>query len=138
MYEELKNLRPHQKVNHFPGCGYITNKVNLATTNIKYIPPAFKLPTDKQKLLDYSKNNPNKSFVQKNNDHRDISIKSIKDIDLDKEGTFVQEYVDKPLLVNGHRFDIGIYTVITSVDPLLNLHLQWRGSLKVCIYLMGF
>lgn len=28
LYSNLNNLKPYQKVNHFPGCGYITNKVN--------------------------------------------------------------------------------------------------------------
>ncbi|XP_018577054.1 tubulin polyglutamylase TTLL6 isoform X2 [Anoplophora glabripennis] len=118
LHSQLNNLKPHQKVNHFPGCGYITNKVDLATSGLKYIPPAFKLPVDKEKFLEYSSKYSNISFVQKNNDHRNIQIRKISDIDLDKEGTFLQEYVDKPLLVSGHRFDIGIYTVITSVDPL--------------------
>lgn len=118
LYPQLNNLKSHQKINHFPGCGYITNKVDLATSGLQYIPPAFKLPVDKEKLLQYSSTYPNISFVQKNNDHRNIKIKKIDDIDLNKEGTFLQEYIDKPLLVSGHKFDIGIYTVITSVDPL--------------------
>lgn len=27
LQSSLRNLKPHQRVNHFPGCGYITNKV---------------------------------------------------------------------------------------------------------------
>lgn len=118
LYTQLSNLRPHQKVNHFPGSGYITNKVELATSGLKYIPPAFKLPQDKSKLLEYARSNNNVTFVQKNNDHRNIKIVKIDDIDLNKEGTFIQEFIDKPLLVNGHKFDIGIYTIITSIHPL--------------------
>lgn len=118
LYSELSHLRPNQKVNHFPGSGYLTNKVNLATSGLQYIPLAFKLPSDKDKLLEHATNNPNITFVQKNNDHRNIRVVKIDGIDLDKEGTFIQEFVDKPLLVNGHRFDIGIYTVITSIQPL--------------------
>lgn len=33
-------------------------------------------------------------------------------------GTFVQEYIDDPYLMDGYRFDIGIYAVLTSIDPL--------------------
>lgn len=47
------SLKPHQKVNHFPGSGYITNKVSLATSSMKHIPKAFHLPKDKKKFLDY-------------------------------------------------------------------------------------
>lgn len=115
---QLKHLKPHQMVNHFPGCGYITNKVDLAVSGLKYIPPAFKLPGGKEKLLEYAAKQPNVSFVEKNNDHRNIHIKTLSEIDLDGEGTFVQEYVDRPLLVSGYKFDIGIYTIITSIDPL--------------------
>lgn len=115
---QLKSLKPHQKVNHFPGCGYITNKVDLAISGLKYIPPAFKLPAGKEKLLEYAEKHPNVSFVEKNNDHRNIHIRKLSEIDLNAEGTFVQEFVDKPLLVSGYKFDIGIYTIITSIDPL--------------------
>lgn len=118
LQSKLRQLEPHQKVNHIPGCGYITNKVDLATTKLKYIPPAFKLPIDKDTLLEYAKNHPNTNFVQKNNDHRNIRIQNIADIDMNTEGTFIQEFVDNPLLVSGYKFDIGIYTIITSVDPL--------------------
>lgn len=118
LYQQLKNLKPHQRVNHFPGSGYITTKVDLATTDSKYIPPAFKLPGDKEKLLKYAEQYQNSKFVQKNNHHRNIKVEDIHHLDLDTEGTFIQKFVDNPLLINGHKFDIGIYTVITSVDPL--------------------
>lgn len=46
-------LASHQKVNHFPGSGFITNKVNLATSGLKHIPKAFNLPNEKDKFLSY-------------------------------------------------------------------------------------
>lgn len=42
-----------------------------------------------------------------------------KELDLEKSGSFIQEYVSDPYLVDGRKFDIGIYTVITSLDPLV-------------------
>lgn len=119
LYSILNNLKDHQRVNHFPGSGYITNKVDLATSNLKYIPPAFKLPDHKEALLKYLGEKKSVQFVQKNNDHRHIKLKNILDINLDEaNGTFVQEYISSPFLVSGYKFDIGIYTIITSVDPL--------------------
>ncbi|KAK5647638.1 hypothetical protein RI129_002530 [Pyrocoelia pectoralis] len=118
LYSELKNLRSHQKVNKFPGSGYITNKVELATTEMKYIPPAFRLPKDKLKLLKYVEANPKKKFVEKNNYHRNIRIRNITNINLDGNDTFVQEFVDNPLIISGYKFDIGVYVIFTSVDPL--------------------
>lgn len=118
LYSQLNNLKSHQKVNHFPGCGYITNKVDLSTSGVKNMPLAFKLPHDKDKLLDYVNENPDKLFVQKSNAHRGIKIEPIKTLDLNSNETFIQEYVDKPFLVDGYKFDIGVYTIITSIKPL--------------------
>lgn len=118
LYPRLHQLKSHQRVNHFPGCGFITNKVDLSTTDLKYIPKAFKLPADRDKFVAYTEQNPDILFVQKHNQHRHIQIKRMNEIEFDKNETFLQEYVGKPLLVDGHKFDIGIYVMITSVDPL--------------------
>lgn len=61
---------------------------------------------------------PHKMFVQKSNDHRGIKIETIETLDLKSNDSFVQEYIDKPFLVDGYKFDIGVYTIITSIDPL--------------------
>lgn len=56
--------------------------------------------------------------MQKSNHHRGIQILNVQELDLSANGTFVQEYVDRPLLVDGYKFDIGVYTTLTSVEPL--------------------
>ncbi|XP_053688169.1 probable tubulin polyglutamylase ttll-15 [Sabethes cyaneus] len=114
----LHHLKPHQLVNHFPGSGYITNKVDLSTTDIRYVPKAFKLPSETKEFKGFALKNPTKMFVQKNNQHRHIQIKKLEEIDFGNNETFIQEFIDNPLLVDGYKFDIGVYTVITSVDPL--------------------
>lgn len=118
LYPKLHQMKSHQRVNHFPACGFITNKVDLSTSDLKYIPKAFRLPEDREKFENYAKENPKKLFVQKHNQHRHICIKSIDEIDFNDNNTFIQEFIDKPLLVDGHKFDIGVYVIITSVDPL--------------------
>ncbi|XP_014212428.1 tubulin polyglutamylase TTLL6 [Copidosoma floridanum] len=117
LHSSLSRLKSHQRVNHFPGCGYITNKVDLSTSHGKSIPVAFKVPEDREALLRYAKEHPNKRFVQKSNAHRGIKIKRVEELNLTAAGSFVQEFVEKPFLVDGYKFDVGIYTVITSVDP---------------------
>ncbi|XP_025205839.1 tubulin polyglutamylase ttll6 isoform X1 [Melanaphis sacchari] len=114
----FSDLKPHQKVNHFPGVGFITNKIDLAISDIKYVPPAFQMPQEKSKFFTFVKKNPHKLFVQKQNNHRGIKIKSIGGLDFNSSGTFIQEYIDNPLLIDGYKFDIGVYTIITSIDPL--------------------
>lgn len=65
-----------------------------------------------------AKLHPNKMWVQKKNTHRGIKIKKTTELDLQSEGTFVQIYIDNPLLIDGRKFDIGIYAIITSINPL--------------------
>ncbi|EZA51935.1 hypothetical protein DMN91_006979 [Ooceraea biroi] len=118
----LSRLREHQRINHFPGCGYITNKVDLSTSRGgQYIPAAFKIPEDREAFLEYVRANPAKQFVQKSNDHRGIRIIRGGSDAMNftsTSDTFVQEFIERPFLVDGYKFDIGVYTVITSVDPL--------------------
>ncbi|XP_067138678.1 probable tubulin polyglutamylase ttll-15 isoform X2 [Centruroides vittatus] len=108
----MLHLKHYQKVNHFPGSGYVTNKVSLATSNLKHIPAAFQIPDDKEKFLQY------KMWVQKSNNHRGIIVNKVGNLDLESEGTFVQEYISNPYLIDGRKFDIGVYTILTSINPL--------------------
>lgn len=115
---KIVELKGHQKVNHLPGCGFITNKVDLSTTKLKYIPSAFKLPNDQNEFKIYANENPEKRFVVKHHQHRKIKIQRVDEINVNDNLTFVQEFIENPLLVDGHKFDIGVYTIITSIDPL--------------------
>ena len=115
---KILSLKSHQMVNHLPGCGFITNKVDFATTKMKYIPSAFKLPKDADEFKEYAIKNPKKLFVVKHHQHRNIKIKKIDEINMSDNLTFIQEFIENPLLVDGYKFDIGVYTIITSVDPL--------------------
>lgn len=118
MPQKMKNLEKHQVVNHFPGCGFLTNKVDLSTTRLPFLPRAFRLPSQKNEFLEYYQKNPSALFVEKHNEHRNIVIRSPDEINLDTNGSFVQEYIQDPFLVDGYKFDIGVYVVITSFDPL--------------------
>ncbi|XP_077297867.1 tubulin tyrosine ligase-like 15 [Arctopsyche grandis] len=115
---QMKKLKRHQLVNHFPGTGYITNKVDFATSGSKFIPKAFKIPEDSEEFKKYAKSKPEALFVVKDNQHRGVQLKNVSEINLETQGNFVQEYMKNPFLVDGHKFDIGVYTILTSVDPL--------------------
>ncbi|CAH2090156.1 unnamed protein product [Euphydryas editha] len=118
LYPNLHRLKSDQKVNHFPGTGFITNKVDLATSESKFIPKAFKIPKNTKEFLRYASENKNAVFLEKHNQHRGVYLKNVTAIDLSSGESFVQEYIQKPFLVDGHKFDIGVYVVLTSVDPL--------------------
>ncbi|XP_034662980.1 probable tubulin polyglutamylase ttll-15 [Drosophila subobscura] len=114
----LKTLGRHQIVNHFPGCGYLTNKVDLCTTSLPFLPRAFRLPAQRADFLSYAHAHPDVLFVEKHNEHRHIKVRIPSDIDLLSNDSFVQEFIQKPFLVDGHKFDIGVYVVITEINPL--------------------
>ncbi|XP_062503753.1 probable tubulin polyglutamylase ttll-15 [Corticium candelabrum] len=118
----LSEMKATQKVNHWPGSGYLTMKGNLATSKLKSTPLGFRIPKEIKEFRAEAKNHPDKLWVQKSNNHRGVRIKKIEemyllDVPYDA-GVFVQEFVSNPLLIDGRKFDIGIYTVITSIDPL--------------------
>lgn len=49
--EDLKNLLPHQKINHFPGTSCIVSKPKLSTQGFSFTPRTFRLPYDAEHLL---------------------------------------------------------------------------------------
>lgn len=97
------------------------------------------IPDEVSQFKSYAEQNPSKLFVQKDKNHRGIKIETIDKLNLKSNGSFIQviiiiltwsmesntqwslilkEFVDSPLLIDGYKFDIGIYTMITSLDPL--------------------
>ncbi|XP_059478153.1 probable tubulin polyglutamylase ttll-15 isoform X2 [Neocloeon triangulifer] len=116
--ELVKKLKPNQRVNKFPSSGFVTQKVELATSGGLGIPPAFRLPDDKQKFLIYAKENPEAQFLEKDLHHRSVRLKPLSEINLDSTNSFVQKFISNPFLVDGRVFDIGVPVVLTSIDPL--------------------
>ena len=51
--------------------------------------------------------NPAKMYVQKNKNHRGIKIEKIENLDLHSQGSFVQEFVDDPFLIDGYKVSDG-------------------------------
>eukprot|EP00795_Rhopilema_esculentum_P002809 gene2809-1036_t len=121
-----------KEVNHVPGSGFITLKVELATSKLKWIPKAFQIPKEKSALMTEAKLNPNNLWVQKSNDHRGIKIVSMNDLDFKAEGSFVQLYISNPLLIDKRKFDIGVYAVVTSVNPLRVYHYEEEILIRFC------
>ena len=43
------------------------------------------------------------------NDIADVNVEDL---------SIISRYISNPLLINGHKFDLRIYDLVTSVDPL--------------------
>ncbi|KAK0410629.1 hypothetical protein QR680_005241 [Steinernema hermaphroditum] len=129
----IAHLRRHQKVNHVPGSGYYTSKVSLATANVSDgIPAAFKLPEKRADFEAFAKSHPDFLWVQKSNKHRGIRIRKVSQLDLGQNDSFVQKYISDPLLIDKRKFDIGIYTVVTSILPLRVYIYEGDALLRFC------
>jgi len=131
----ITKLEPLQRINHFPGTGFITNKMTLSTTpNVPHILRAFRMPAEKEKFLTYAKQNPKQLWIQKSSSHRGISIETKETVNLDMNDTLIQEYMSNPLLIDGKKFDIGIYAVLTSVEPLRVYIYDTEVLLRFCAH----
>lgn len=100
------------------------------------MPTAFELPTEYDDFIKYrsTHNLPDQQWVIKSGKHRNIRILPDSEIDslMHIEEKFVQKMVSPPMLINGKKFDIGIYTVVTSAEPLRVYMLQSEWLIRFC------
>ena len=75
----------------------------------------FKIPEEVSVLKAAARLNPERMYVQKNKNHRGIKIEKIENLDLKSQGSFVQEFVDDPFLIDGYKVaEIRCNTVKTG------------------------
>lgn len=127
----IKRLKNYQRYNHFPGMYQLAKKTNLGRNLMKmsrifandynFFPKTWILPTEFGDFLRYSKHHENKTYIVKpdmNSQGKGIYLtKSANEVN-SRMPSVVQEYVDDPFLVDDLKFDIRIYVLILSVDPL--------------------
>lgn len=127
-----EGLNEYQKINHFPMSYEITRKdrlcANIVKMNEKYgnfdiIPETFILPdefTDFNIQFQKYKNKEKNLWIvkpQASSKGKGIyMIDNISEAPID-EPCVVSKYIPNPLLINGLKFDIRIYVLVTSFDP---------------------
>ncbi|XP_002751053.1 tubulin polyglutamylase TTLL7 [Callithrix jacchus] len=133
--EKISELQNYQRINHFPGMGEICRKDFLARNMTKmiksrpldytFVPRTWIFPAEYTQFQNYvkelKKKRKQKTFIVKPaNGAMGHGISLIRNGDKlpSQDHLIVQEYIEKPFLMEGYKFDLRIYILVTSCDPL--------------------
>ena len=50
-----------------------------------------------------------------------------------KKGHIISEYISRPHLLGGYKYDLRLYVVVTSIDPL-KVFLHKEGLVRICTH----
>ncbi|TKR87807.1 hypothetical protein L596_012149 [Steinernema carpocapsae] len=134
--DSMRRLAPWQRVNHFPRSYELTRKdscyLNIERSQkfhgqaaFDFIPEFFITPRNWEVLketFESEKGAGKAPFIVKpvrSSRGRGISIAENIEQVPDRSDMLVSRYINDPLLVNGHKFDLRIYVVVTSFYPLI-------------------
>ncbi|CEO96397.1 hypothetical protein PBRA_005069 [Plasmodiophora brassicae] len=121
--EKWELLTSLQRVNHFPGMTALSRKDNLARhlRHCPFLPKTFVLPADRLAFQEAAASEPNRLWIVKpwaSSCGRGIRL-------IDRIGQLgakckavVSRYIERPYLIDGYKFDIRLYFVVTCMDPL--------------------
>ncbi|KAA0707991.1 Tubulin polyglutamylase TTLL7 [Triplophysa tibetana] len=134
-HEKIAELRNYQRINHFPGMGEICRKDCLARNMAKmiksqpqeysFIPKTWIFPAEYTQFQNYVKElkrkRKQKTFIVKPANgamgHGISLIRNCEKLPV-RDHFIVQEYLEKPFLMEGYKFDLRFYILVTSCDPL--------------------
>jgi len=126
-------MKKYQRINHFPGMLEITRKDLLSRNLIRLrkqfpkeysiFPMTWVLPADQGDLLAFMRGKRRSPYFickpESGCQGRGIFLtkrpaKAVKSNDR----YIVQQYISRPLLIDGFKFDLRIYALVTACDPL--------------------
>jgi tubulin polyglutamylase TTLL6/13 len=125
--EFVKRLKSYQRINHFPSSCELGRKdllatnLNLARSTMpqlyQFYPNTWVLPRDFEA---FSRQESSSFYIVKphaNCQGRGIYLTNTPNL-TSKDEVIVQEYVENPMLIDGCKFDLRVYVMVRSLDPL--------------------
>ncbi|KAM7351584.1 tubulin tyrosine ligase-like 4A isoform 2-T2 [Cochliomyia hominivorax] len=130
----FKTIRPYQKINHLPGSFKIGRKDSCWKNLVKlmakhgkkdfgFMPKTYIIPNDLKQLRKswpkYAQKNV-KWIIKPPASARGTGIRVVdRWAQIPKRKLLiVQKYIERPLLINGSKFDLRLYVLVTSINPL--------------------
>ncbi|XP_050933951.1 tubulin polyglutamylase TTLL5 isoform X1 [Lates calcarifer] len=128
----LRSLEDFQKVNHFPRSYELTRKDRLYKNiqrmqqthgfkNFHIVPQTFVLPSEYQEFCNCFAKDRGPWIIKPVASSRGRGIYLVSNpnqISMD-ENILVSRYINNPLLIDEFKFDVRLYVLVTSYDPLI-------------------
>ncbi|XP_041668190.1 tubulin polyglutamylase TTLL5 isoform X2 [Cheilinus undulatus] len=128
----LRSLQDFQKVNHFPRSYELTRKDRLYKNiqrmqqthgfkNFHIVPQTFVLPSEYQEFCNCFAKDKGPWIIKPVASSRGRGIYLVSNpnqISMD-ENILVSRYINNPLLIDEFKFDMRLYVLVTSYDPLI-------------------
>ena len=138
------HMKPWQFVNHFPGTFAVARKVELAKTlermrqqfplEYDYHPRTFYLPSQAADAKRCCAGGKRTLIVKPDLGAQGRGIFLAQDaaaVDECRDSAVAQEYIS-PCLIDGLKFDLRVYVLVTSVEPNLRMYVYKEGMARFC------
>lgn len=131
-YNRVKDMNKYQKANHFPGCWEIGRKDGLWRNLSKFkrqfpqdynfVPSTYLLSTDFDRFMQAKEAaDPKAIWIMKpcaSACGRGIKLIGKRTKLLKKTNYLVSEYISNPHLIDGYKYDLRVYVLVSCYDPL--------------------